>query len=99
MFQYSNILNDPAMTRVNIVGFSLNLGYLLCYYIYSENKVSTDLIFSYVSLSTIVFFEECCLLGCEAVLPDRCLSAFLRNVLSPSSWCKHKLSGRSGMVV
>lgn len=38
MWQYSNILNDPAMTRVNIVGLSLNLGYLICYYIYSENK-------------------------------------------------------------
>ncbi|KDR15496.1 sugar transporter SWEET1 [Zootermopsis nevadensis] len=38
MMQYSNILNDPAMTRVNIVGVTLNLGYLLCYYIYSENK-------------------------------------------------------------
>lgn len=38
MFQYSIMLKDPAMTRVNVVGFSLNLGYLLCYYIYSENK-------------------------------------------------------------
>jgi hypothetical protein len=58
MFQYSMMLKDPAMTRVNVVGSTLNLGYLLCYYIYSENKVSTDLIFSYITLSTIVFFEE-----------------------------------------
>lgn len=54
MFQYSIILKDPAMTRVNVVGFSLNLCYVLCYYIYSENKVSTDLIFLYISLSTAV---------------------------------------------
>jgi hypothetical protein len=39
MLQYSNMLNDPAMNRVNIVGLALNLGYLFCYYIYSENKV------------------------------------------------------------
>jgi hypothetical protein len=42
MYQYSNMLKDPAMTRVNVVGLTLNLGYLLCYYIYSENKVGTD---------------------------------------------------------
>jgi len=38
MLKYSNILNDPAMTRVNVVGLSLNLGYLICYYIYCANK-------------------------------------------------------------
>ncbi|MDR1581940.1 MAG: hypothetical protein LBS55_01565 [Prevotellaceae bacterium] len=70
MFQYSNMLKDPAMTRVNVVGFSLNLGYLLCYYIYSANKVSTDFIFSYISLSTVMLFEECYLLSCEAALSD-----------------------------
>jgi hypothetical protein len=63
MFQYSIMLKDPAMTRVNVVGLSLNLGYLLCYYIYSENKVSTDFIFSCISLSTVVLSEECYLLS------------------------------------
>jgi hypothetical protein len=65
MFQYSMMLKDPAMTRVNVVGFTLNLGYLLCYYIYSENKVSKDLIFSYVrfeiflavTMKNVVFWD------------------------------------------
>jgi hypothetical protein len=52
MLQYSRILNDPAMTFVNVVGVSLNLCYVLCYYIYSENKVNSSLIFSHISLST-----------------------------------------------
>jgi hypothetical protein len=56
MLHYSIMLKDPAMTGVSV---TLNLGYLLCYYIYSENKVSTGLIFSYITLSTIVFFEDC----------------------------------------
>lgn len=38
MLQYSNILNDPAMTTVNIVGLSFNIAYLLCYYIYCQQK-------------------------------------------------------------
>ncbi|XP_069683930.1 sugar transporter SWEET1 [Periplaneta americana] len=38
MLLYSNMLNDPAMTRVNIVGLALNAAYLLCYYIYCQNK-------------------------------------------------------------
>jgi hypothetical protein len=46
MWKYSNILNDEAMTLVNAVGLSLNLGYLICYYIYSQNKVSLAIIFS-----------------------------------------------------
>lgn len=40
MLEYSNILNDPAMTRVNWVGLLLNVGYLLCYYIYTNDKKS-----------------------------------------------------------
>jgi hypothetical protein len=55
MLKYSNLLDDPAMTRVNIVGLSLNLGYLICYYIYCENKVSLAVIFSYTFLSPVVF--------------------------------------------
>ena len=47
MLKYSNILNDPAMTRVNAVGLFLNLGYLICYYIYCENKVRLAVISSY----------------------------------------------------
>jgi hypothetical protein len=47
MLKYSNLLNDEAMTLVNAVGLFLNLGYLICYYIYSENKVSLAVIFSY----------------------------------------------------
>ena len=40
MLKYSIILNDPAMTQVNVVGLSLNVGYLICYYIYSAKKVN-----------------------------------------------------------
>jgi len=47
MMEYSSILNDPAMTLVNAVGLSLNLSYLICYYIYCEKKVSLAIIFSY----------------------------------------------------
>ena len=43
MLQYSEMLDDPAMTRVNIVGFTLNLLYLLCYYIYSQEKVCSEI--------------------------------------------------------
>jgi len=38
MLAYSNLLNDEAMTLVNVVGLFLNFCYLICYYIYSENK-------------------------------------------------------------
>jgi len=50
MLKYSNILDDPAMTRVNVVGLLLNLGYLICYYIYCANKVSLAVISSYTVL-------------------------------------------------
>jgi hypothetical protein len=55
MLKYSNILNDPAMTNVNTVGLLLNLGYLICYYIYCENKVSLAVISSYTFLLYDVF--------------------------------------------
>jgi hypothetical protein len=55
MLQYSNMLNDPTMTRVNVFGLSLNLGYLLCYYVYCDNKVSLAAIVSYIFLSPVVF--------------------------------------------
>jgi len=47
MLKYSSILDDPAMTRVNAVGLFLNLGYLICYYIYSDKKVNLAVISSY----------------------------------------------------
>ncbi|GLG99656.1 hypothetical protein R5R35_008341 [Gryllus longicercus] len=40
MLEYSNILNDPAMTQVNWFGLILNFGYLVCYYIYTDDKKS-----------------------------------------------------------
>jgi hypothetical protein len=82
MWQYSNILNDPAMTRVNIVGLSLNLGYLICYYIYSENKVSLAVIFSYTFLLPVVFaiwsvYNKCVMvLSCQ----DKWVSVMLCHV-------------------
>lgn len=50
MWKYSDLLNDEAMTLVNAVGLFLNFGYLICYYIYSRNKVSLAVIFSYTFL-------------------------------------------------
>jgi len=50
MLMYSSILDDPAMSRVNAVGFFLNLGYLICYYIYSDQKVNLIVIASYTYL-------------------------------------------------
>ncbi|PSN56762.1 hypothetical protein C0J52_00024 [Blattella germanica] len=38
MLQYSNILGDAAMTRVNIAGLLLNVLYLICYYAYCQEK-------------------------------------------------------------
>jgi hypothetical protein len=55
MLKYSNLLNDQTMTNVNAVGLALNLGYLICYYIYSENKVSLAVIFSYTFLLPVTF--------------------------------------------
>ncbi|KAK7791541.1 hypothetical protein R5R35_008342 [Gryllus longicercus] len=38
MFEYSNILKDDAMKQVNWFGLILNTAYLLCYYIYTNDK-------------------------------------------------------------
>jgi MtN3/saliva family. len=55
MLKYSNMLNDPAMTRVNTVGLSLNLGYLICYYVFCDSKVSIAVIFSYTFLLPVAY--------------------------------------------
>lgn len=39
-FKYADLIKDPGMYPVNIMGFALNLAYLACYYIYSEDKAS-----------------------------------------------------------
>ncbi|XP_066997602.1 sugar transporter SWEET1 [Anabrus simplex] len=48
MLKYSLILDDPAMTRVNLFGLFLNALYLVCYYIYTHEKgaVLTQLMYS-----------------------------------------------------
>ncbi|KAJ1527801.1 hypothetical protein ONE63_007750 [Megalurothrips usitatus] len=38
-FKYAEIINDPGMYPVNLMGSVLNVGYLMCYYAYTENKM------------------------------------------------------------
>ncbi|XP_049777479.1 sugar transporter SWEET1-like [Schistocerca cancellata] len=40
MYVYAKILNDPAMVSVNIAGITLNVCYLLCYYLYTHDQKS-----------------------------------------------------------
>ncbi|KAJ9589595.1 hypothetical protein L9F63_017180, partial [Diploptera punctata] len=58
MLQYSQMLDDPAMTRVNIVGFVLNLLYLICYYIYSQEKkdVQGQVFYMTVFVSSLIAY-------------------------------------------
>ncbi|KAK3907828.1 Sugar transporter SWEET1 [Frankliniella fusca] len=51
-FKYADLINDPGMYPVNVVGALLNIGYLLCYYIYTNEKV--DVIKG--TLKAILFF-------------------------------------------
>lgn len=59
MFQYSSILNDPAMTRVNIFGLILNICYLLCYYIYSHEKsvILTQMMYATVFIGIMLGYS------------------------------------------
>lgn len=36
--KYADLINDPGMGPVNMMGMALNIAYLACYYIYEENK-------------------------------------------------------------
>ncbi|XP_026277037.1 sugar transporter SWEET1 [Frankliniella occidentalis] len=51
-FKYADLINDPGMYPVNIVGAVLNIAYLSCFYIYTNEK--TDVIKGILKAS--VFF-------------------------------------------
>lgn len=44
-FKYAELIKDPGMYPVNFLGCVLNSTYLLCYYIYEEDKVKSFLMF------------------------------------------------------
>lgn len=70
MFKYGLILNDPAMMPVNIAGLTLNTLYLLCFYIYSENKaeIRTQMVKGAVIAGAILIYGE---LESEELIEDR----------------------------
>lgn len=60
MLEYSHILNDPAMTQVNWFGLFLNLGYLLCYYIFSHEKagILKQSLYATLFVGTIILYAK-----------------------------------------
>lgn len=61
-FKYADLIKDPGMYPVNFMGTVLNLAYLACYYIYSEDKVcnnTTQFLFYVRGISILWFVLDC----------------------------------------